>query len=253
MKLTSALLLALNAATAFSLSTSSRNLKARVAPFGEVITTCSQKGVIALTFDDGPYVYTSKLLDLLDKYNVKATFFVVGYNFDRSITTGEWPAILQRMVSTGHQVASHTWSHQDLDQASEDLRISEMKQNEDALRTTIGKIPTYMRPPYGACSVGTGCVDTMTNLGYHIVNWEVDTRDWENNTPDTTSVAQNIFSSSVPDDASRAGPIILSHDVHQQTVDTLAEYEIQDAMRKGYRFVTVGECLGDVADQWYRQ
>lgn len=90
--------LAALASTAFS-----SPLKARDVPTGQVITACSQPGTIAFTFDDGPSEYTSELLDLLAAYDAQATFFVLG-----SAASGS-AALLQRMQSESHQIASHTY------------------------------------------------------------------------------------------------------------------------------------------------
>lgn len=73
--------------------------------------------MVALTFDDGPSIFTPRVLDLLDQYHARATFFVNGDNFARGHIDDratQWPDILRRMHRSGHQIGSHTWSHADL-------------------------------------------------------------------------------------------------------------------------------------------
>lgn len=129
---------------------------------------------MALTFDDGPYIYTSHILDLLDQYNAKATFFITGNNINKGHiddTSLAWPALIKRMYDGGHQIASHTWSHSDLCKITSAQRKNEMWKNEMALRNIIGVIPTYMRPPYSSCTEECGCEADLEELGYHITHF----------------------------------------------------------------------------------
>lgn len=136
------------------------------------ITQCTQPGTIALTYDDGPSEYTLALLDLLDANGAYATFFIVGNNrYEGEIDTNDQSVeAIRRMAVEGHQVGSHTWSHLNLDLLTSDERREEMYKNERALANIIGKYPTYMRPPYIACSQETGCLMDMTDLGYHVID-----------------------------------------------------------------------------------
>jgi len=206
---------------------------------------------MALTFDDGPSRYTSHLLDLLRAHGARATFFINGNNYASPLDGQDtpWPDLLHRMHASGHQLASHTWTHQNLDSADRSLRIDQMVFNEMALRNIFGFFPTYMRPPYGECGQFSGCQADMASLGYHVVNWDVDTRDWAYQ--HDIRQAMDVFSSSVSGDAGGNSYIVLSHDVHEQTVYSLAEYMILEAKRLGYELVTVGECLNDPAENWY--
>lgn len=105
------------------------------------IYDCVQSNVVALTYDDGPYLYTAQLLDTLKSYGFTATFFVTGNNNGKGEidTTAPYPDLIQRMVAEGHQVASHTWSHYSLSNSSSALRISQMVKNEMAFNNIIGK------------------------------------------------------------------------------------------------------------------
>ncbi|KAH6964435.1 hypothetical protein DER45DRAFT_556682 [Fusarium avenaceum] len=224
-------------------------------PYGSVITTCTTPGVIALTFDDGPLDYTNDLLDLLDERNVKATFFVAGNNRGKGHiddSSNPWPAVMRRMYAADHHIASHTWTHRNLNEVNSTIRRSEIIYNEMAFRNLFGWIPTYMRAPYLECNTGSGCLEEMSDLGYHVVDQNVDTKDYENDSPQLIQNSKNRYSAGISSDSDSNQYIILAHDVHEQTVQNLTAYMIDTALNRGYRLVTVGECLGDPRENWYR-
>jgi peptidoglycan/xylan/chitin deacetylase (PgdA/CDA1 family) len=135
-------------------------------------------GTIAITFDDGPYIYTDQLLDLFASYNAKATFFVTANNNGKreiDDPSTPWPAVIKRMAAEGHQVASHTFSHQDLSAITKEQRYDQMVKNEMALSNILGKFPTYMRPPYSSCTAASGCQQDLADLGYVVTYFDLDT------------------------------------------------------------------------------
>ncbi|EXK30146.1 hypothetical protein FOMG_13785 [Fusarium oxysporum f. sp. melonis 26406] len=223
-------------------------------PYNVYITNCTTPGTFALTFDDGPYKYTDQVLDVLKQNNIKATFFITGTNLGKGQiddeTTG-WPKILRRMYSEGHQLASHTWSHQDLTASTDEVRQQQIIYNEMAFRNIFGFFPKYLRPPYGTCNRVSGCLDYATKLGYHVINWNLDTKDFENNTPDKIQTSKNTFSNGVSTNAKANAYIELSHDVQEQTAYNLTAFMIKTIKDRGYRAVPVGECLGDARENWY--
>ncbi|KAH6952710.1 hypothetical protein DER45DRAFT_586614 [Fusarium avenaceum] len=224
------------------------------APYNIYITNCSTPGTVALTFDDGPYKYTGQVLDVLKKNDMKATFFIVGNNLGKGQIDDEskgWPKILRRMHSEGHQLASHSWSHEDLSAASDEIRKQQVIYNEMAFRNIFGFFPKYMRPPYGTCSRVSGCLDYVTKLGYHVVNWNLDTKDYENDSPVKIQTSKNTFSDGVSTDAKKHSYIELSHDTHEQTAYNLTAFMIKTLKARGYRSVPAGECLGDDSKNWY--
>jgi peptidoglycan/xylan/chitin deacetylase (PgdA/CDA1 family) len=96
---------------------------------GAGIYVCTKPGTVAITYDDGPYIYTNDVLDQFAAYGMKATFFVTGRNlYKGSIddVSQPWPAMLSRMIADGHQIASHTWSHQDLSAITKEQRYEQM-------------------------------------------------------------------------------------------------------------------------------
>ncbi|KAM3489894.1 hypothetical protein MY3957_006837 [Beauveria namnaoensis] len=210
---------------------------------------------MALTFDDGPDVYTSPLLDILKSYNVTATFFIAGNNRDKGPMDDParpWAGVLRRMHNEGHQLASHTWTHRNLNKVNRTIQYSEIVYNEMAFCNIFGWFPTYMRPPYLECNAESGCRDTLRTLGYHIVNSNIDTKDYLNNSPENIRLSKNCLEKALSRDASRNSYITLAHDVHHQTVVTLTGYMIELSRERGYKLTTVGECLDDPRRNWYR-
>lgn len=222
-------------------------------PFGEWIYSCNKPGDIALTFDDGPAEKTPKLIELLNAAGMKATFFLNGDNWVGDVTNNaEYTALLQKMVADGHQIGSHTFHHENLDEISADAIKSTMGKVDSWLVSAIGKKPTYMRPPYFACETST-CQSTIKELGYHMFNADLDTKDYENNTEELIGNAIKTFDDALTAaDKSTKSFVVLMHDVHATTVDILVPAAIDTIKKLGFRAVTLGECLGDPASNWYK-
>jgi peptidoglycan/xylan/chitin deacetylase (PgdA/CDA1 family) len=183
---------------------------------------------IALTFDDGPSAKnTPRLLDMLAKRNVKATFFVIGR------CVAEYPNLVKRTVQEGHEIANHSWSHPDLARRSEEAVRSELQKTHTAILQASGEAPVLFRPPYGSF---TERQRRWVNqeFGYKTIMWDVDPLDWKR--PGASVVAERIFA------ATRPGSIVLAHDIHEQTIDAMPRV-IDGLLAKGYKFVTVSELL----------
>ena len=102
---------------------------------------------------------------------------------------------------------------------------------------------------YLAC----GCEQDMESLGYHITYFDLDTSDYLNTTPETIINAQNIFSARIKGSNPATDEfLVIAHDIHQTTAEVLVEHMLKEMRSKGYRGVTVGECLGDPKENWYR-
>ncbi|TLD08568.1 uncharacterized protein PgNI_07357 [Pyricularia grisea] len=214
-------------------------------PYGQQLKSCVQPNMIALTFDDGPGMYTSHVLDLLEKAgNLKATFFLNGKNGQNGMEITAVSSVVKQMMNAGHQVGSHSYSHKNFDQISADEQAQELLRNEDAFVNLIGVVPTYFRPPYTAC--GATCLATAGNLAYHVTDYDLDTKDYEGN----LEASKNRFQ----DGMSQAPKswVVLSHDIHELTANTFTPFMIDTAKAKGYKFVTIGECMGDPKENWYR-
>jgi peptidoglycan/xylan/chitin deacetylase (PgdA/CDA1 family) len=183
---------------------------------------------IALTFDDGPdKKLTPRLLDLLAQHHIHATFFVVGEN------AAQYPEILQRAAREGHEIGNHSWSHPNFGKMSEESVRSQVSRTEEAITNATGARPTLLRPPYG--SVTTRQKRWLHDeLGYEIILWDVDPLDWKN--PGPSVVTNRILKET------RAGSIVLSHDIHAQTIEAMPQI-LNELEEKGFKFVTVSELL----------
>ena len=206
--------------------------KPKTAPEPEPKTTISSVHVdgsyIALTFDDGPnQKLTPRLLDLLAEHHIHVTFFVLGENAEQH------PEILQRAAREGHEIGNHSWSHPNLAKLSEENVRSQIKRTEELITNITGSRPAVFRPPYGSLTTHQKHF-IHDELGYEINLWDVDPLDWKE--PGPSVVSNRILKETRP------GSIVLSHDIHAQTIQampaTLTELEA-----KGFKFVTVSQLL----------
>ena len=206
--------------------------KPKTAPEPEPKTTVSSVHVdgpyIALTFDDGPnQKLTPRLLDLLAEHHIHVTFFVLGENAEQH------PEILQRAAREGHEIGNHSWSHPNLAKLSEENVRSQIKRTEELITNITGSRPAVFRPPYGSLTTHQKHF-IHDELGYEIILWDVDPLDWKE--PGPSVVSNRILKETRP------GSIVLSHDIHAQTIQampaTLTELEA-----KGFKFVTVSQLL----------
>ncbi|OLN21944.1 hypothetical protein BTO30_12135 [Domibacillus antri] len=192
------------------------------APETAEASSSGQKKKAALTFDDGPNPdSTAAILNVLKKYNVRATFYVLGSRVDF------YPDLVERMVLEGHEIGSHSWSHKDFTKLSPEEIKMELDRTTAAVETAAGVSPLSVRPPYGATNERVNQI-----IGTSPVLWSVDTLDWKNRDPKaiTEIVKQNV----------RNGSVILMHDIHKTTADALEEVIIY-LQKQGYELVTVDE------------
>lgn len=221
---------------------------------GAGVYECVKTGDIALTFDDGPYIYTGDLLDKLKSYGAKATFFLTGNNLGKGQINDPktmYPAMIRRMHADGHQIASHTWSHQNASQLTNTQFTNQMVWNEIALNSILGFFPTYMRPPYSICE--RNCQNILATLGYHTIYFDLDTAGYLNDNARQIQNSKDIWDRAMrTSDPSRNSFLQIEHDIHTQIVHNLTDYILTSLFSNGYRAVTVGECLGDPPANWYR-
>ena len=179
---------------------------------------CFEVACVALTFDDGPSIYTEGLLDVLKEHDVQATFFILGQSARIQSET------VSRMFEEGHQIGNHTWNHPNLTQLSDELIRQQIQQTDDILTQIIGEPTQHLRPPYGAYNDRVRAVS-----GLPIIFWSVDPLDWRDR--DAEIVAARIIDSPV-------GAIILSHDIHRTTVAAVPTI-IVALKSRGIHIVTV--------------
>ncbi len=187
--------------------------------------------LIALTFDDGPGGKTTpRLLDELKKRNIKATFFVVGTN------AAKHPEILKRMDAEGHVIGNHSYAHQNLTKGAAAAMQDQVNKCAAIIRGAVGYDPVLLRPPGG--NYDNRLLGYAKEKGVSVVNWTVDTRDWEHRNKDTilaTAFRQGKYG--VHD-----GAIVLMHDVYETSVDAAVEM-MDRRTAQGYTMVTVPELI----------
>jgi peptidoglycan-N-acetylglucosamine deacetylase len=183
---------------------------------------------IAMTFDDGPSPETtSRLLDILKQRNIKVTFFMIGQNAER------YPEIVKRILAEGHEIGNHSWTHPQLAKLSDDRVTEEITKTQNAIHNASGYTPTILRPPYGSITARQK-EWIESKFGLSVILWSVDPFDWKR--PGASVIQQRILA------GARPGAIILSHDIHKQTVDSMPA-TLDALAAKGYKFVTVSQLI----------
>ncbi|KAI8187229.1 chitin recognition protein [Colletotrichum sp. SAR 10_70] len=217
-------------------------------PYGGVgIYNCVKQGDVAITYDDGPYIYTDGMLDAFKAHGAVATWFITGNNIGKGMINANY-----RMIAEGHQVASHTWSHENLDSLTLSQRANQMYYNEIAFTDILGFYPTYMRPPYSIC--GSECQGQMADLGYHITFFDLDTQGYLHTDPSQIGVSVNLWDQAMQAKTPCNGSYLhIEHDIHQQIAQVLTPHILDSVVANGWKAVTVGECLGDPVENWYRR
>ena len=205
--------------------------------FGTVLAHGQRhEALVALTFDDGPSRYTPQILDTLARYNVKATFFVIGKNVDR------YPATARRIVCDGHVLGNHTYSHPFLAPMEPPAQIKkQIDLAADAIKRAAGVSPVLFRPPHGWRS--PWMARELKKDNYTVVTWTVSPDDWQSSVTSAT-VVKRVLS------RTHSGAIILLHD-GLETKDTFRKDATIDALpliinelkNRGYCFVTVPELI----------
>lgn len=180
-----------------------------------------KKPMIALTFDDGPGQYTDALLEQLDKYNARATFFMLGKN------AVKYPEIIQKMEKIGCELGNHSTNHTSLIKLNDEGVRSEIDTTQAAISRAVGHGASVLRPPYGEMNQH---VRSIAKLPF--VMWSLDTQDWKKK--DAAKITEYVLSH-VED-----GDIILMHDIHEFSVDSAITL-IPMLKEQGYQLVTVSE------------
>ncbi|KAK0236198.1 carbohydrate esterase family 4 protein [Armillaria nabsnona] len=207
----------------------------------QVVYGCTVPNTVALTFDDGPWVYLYDVSKALVAKGAKGTFFFNGNNYACIYDADEQKRV-KYAYDNGHQVASHTWSHSDLTTLSWDQIHDEMWRVELALQRILGVVPAFMRPPYGNYN------DLVRSASYirgqKLVIWDFDSGD---------SVGASVAESkSRYDQAISQHPdtlLPLNHETIETTVHQVLPYVIDRLQAAGYRLVTLAECLGEAPYQ----
>lgn len=179
------------------------------------------KPIVAITFDDGPNHNTSGVIDILNKYGVKATFFVLGRNIVGNENT------IRKMYDSGMEVGSHLYSHKLLTKMDE----GNIKEEYDKTREMIFEItleyPKVTRPSYGSSNI-----KVKSAIDSPIIGWNIDTLDWKyhNSNYISKKILNNV----------KDGSIILMHDIYSATLNAI-DIVIPKLLDEGYQLVTVSD------------
>jgi len=182
---------------------------------------------IALTFDAAwGDDYTLGILDILDRYKIKGTFFLVGFWVDK------FPDDVKEIHERGHEIGNHSTNHPYMTQISDDEIVKELEVTSDKIEKLTGKRPVLFRPPFGDYN------DRVINLcrenGYYVIQWDVDSLDWKELgvQPVVDRVTRNV----------RNGSIVLFHNNAKYILEYLPII-IERLQNEGYEFVTVSELI----------
>lgn len=187
----------------------------------ERILTKGKKSV-AITFDDGPSRYTLKVKEIMDKYNVKGTFFMLG----RNLSTG-YTDTLKSLVNSGYEIGIHGYSHKMLTRLSDYKLDKEINYTKELLSNMTGSDVFLVRPPYGE-------INNRIKKKYDVpyILWSIDTKDWK--LKDANKIYEKVINE-VSD-----GDIILMHETYLPSVTAL-DMIIPKLQEMGYQIVTVSE------------
>lgn len=177
--------------------------------------------MVALTFDDGPGPRTDELLEVLEKNNARATFFMLGEK------AGRYGDTVKKMADIGCELGNHSYDHTNLTKLDDKGIQAQMGDTNNVLVQAAGQRATVMRPPYGAINDSV-----KKNVGMPMILWSIDTLDWK--TRNVQSTIDNVM------DNVGDGDIILLHDIHTETIDASIKL-IPKLIDAGYQLVTVSE------------
>jgi len=196
----------------------------------------SDEKLVAFTFDDGPSpAITPRILDILEMYNGKATFFVLG-----STAQGK-EHIFDRMKSLGCQIGNHSYSHRNFENMTEDEIRADFELSQEAIRNASGITPEVFRVPYG-----DNTAKIRSNIDLPIVYWSIDTLDWAKkdkpnvyrSEEERNEAIKNIYDGVI--NYVQPGDIVLMHDLYEITADSF-EKIMQTLTLDGWKAVTVSE------------
>lgn len=189
----------------------------------------TEQRCVALTFDDGPHAKnTAKVLDVLKRHEVRATFFLVGENVERH------PELVARMVGEGHIVANHTLSHDAKFPLWSRIKMEDnIMACSDAIYRAAGRRTRLFRPPFGVTVPAIG--KAMSALGHNVIGWSIRSYDTMRRSS-RKSVAKRVIKRLHP------GAIILLHD-RCEGAEELLEDIITQGRARGYSFVALDELL----------
>jgi len=199
----------------------------------EVINNCYQSGQVALTFDDGPYLYEQDVANALN--GGKGMFFFNGNNYQCIYDRVDQ---IRSIHAQGHTIGSHTWSHADLTTLDEAGINSELERIETAFINILGLKPLYFRPPYG--NINDLALQVLGYRGYKkVFLWSDDTGDANGESVDYSKSTLDAVVSDYPNPH-----LVLDHSTIDTTAYDVLPYAVPRLQGAGYQLVAVDTCLG---------
>ncbi|KIJ57391.1 carbohydrate esterase family 4 protein, partial [Sphaerobolus stellatus SS14] len=197
--------------------------------------------VVALTFDDGPYIYEQGIATLLKNNGIKATFFINGNNWE-CVYDDAMVTALQTAYADGHEFGSHTWHHYDLTTLPWDgtggIHDEMWRYRSFALQRILGISPALMRPPYGNYNDEVRSAAYLRNQS--LILWDFELMEIH---LVPLSTAQQAAYTNVAN-AHPNNILALNHETYATTLNNILPFAITTLRNKGYTFVTVSQCLG---------
>jgi len=185
------------------------------------------KKQIALTFDAAwGNEDTQTLIDILDRYGVKATFFVIGQWAEK------YPESVRALHDAGHDVMNHSYDHRHYTGLSSAEMVQDVHRASEVIRGVTGTKPNLFRPPYG--DYNAAVVEAMRNAGYYTIQWDVDSLDWKDLS--AAEITRRVL------DGAKNGSIILFHNAALHTPEALPGI-IEGLQSQGYELVGVADMI----------
>lgn len=182
---------------------------------------------IAVSFDCAWGVdYTDKLLEIMEKENVRCTFFAVEF------WSAKYPEYLKKIADKGHEIGTHSSTHPYMSKLDKSAIVKELTSSKDIIEKTTGKRVELFRPPYG--DYDDLLIDTAKELGLYVIQWSVDSLDWKD-------LSANEIKSRVISRV-KNGSIVLFHNQGLHTAEALPAI-IRELKEKGFEFVPIGELI----------
>ena len=176
--------------------------------------------LVALTFDDGPSVYTSDILDILEEYDSQATFMMLGVQVEK------YGDVIPRMAALGNTIGNHSTNHPEMLDLSADEVVAEFQTTDDCL-SKYGVTSQVVRFPYGDYTK-----ELLQAVNKPQIYWDVDSLDWDSRDP--SAIVNEIYSELQP------GCIILMHDIYPETVEAVRTL-VPSLIEDGYEIVNIEE------------
>jgi peptidoglycan/xylan/chitin deacetylase (PgdA/CDA1 family) len=185
---------------------------------------CARVSCLALTFDDGPSAkYTSQVLDILERHQAHATFFLVG----QEVAGNE--ALLRRMYDGGHEIGNHTWNHRKINELTPQQLQDDVARTQQAIVAAGVPAPRLFRPPYGLFNA-----TIRSHVSLTIISWNIDPEDWK--ARKSEKITEHVLAHARP------GAIVVMHDTERLTAQAL-EPLLTALKDRQYHLVTVSDLL----------